>query len=270
MMRRDQIRRPEPQPQRRRVPCITVPAVTDVCAPQLLHCHTCRRSCITPVSRPPQRRQRKPVRPPRREQILTARLLGGEALLELHDRHREPGPGTPSSYETPRTERTGYALDVFSADAAREARRDRADQDRSPVPAARPRRVGPSARRRPAGRGPRARGRGGIARRKPSRAPWRVAVSRAGVHRFRRLHRPRQLRHEHGFWSELRLPAPVGGRDGEPHGGAHSGFSWTPHATPALPPSVRSGGVARPTPLVRPSPLAAAPGEGSLRRAGRV
>jgi hypothetical protein len=43
-----------------RVPCITVPAVTDVCAPQPLHCQTSRRRCITPISPPPQRRQQNP------------------------------------------------------------------------------------------------------------------------------------------------------------------------------------------------------------------
>ena len=40
--------------------CITVPAVTDVCAPQLLHCHTRRAWCIAPTSPPPHRRQRNP------------------------------------------------------------------------------------------------------------------------------------------------------------------------------------------------------------------
>jgi len=38
------------------VACITVPAVTEVCLPHVLHCHTLRR-CSTPIESAPQARQ---------------------------------------------------------------------------------------------------------------------------------------------------------------------------------------------------------------------
>jgi hypothetical protein len=41
-----------------RVACMIVPAVTEVCLPHALHCHTPRDRCRSPISAPPQRLQR--------------------------------------------------------------------------------------------------------------------------------------------------------------------------------------------------------------------
>ena len=89
--------------------CITVPAVTEVCAPQLLHCHTRRAWCIAPTSPPPHRRQQNP---------------SGQRQANRYSRHASsvakrswnsmivkgnPGLGIPSSYDPPQTEKIGYA-----------------------------------------------------------------------------------------------------------------------------------------------------------------
>src|SRR5918994_4115867 len=93
-----------------RVPCITVPAVTDVWWSQRLHCQTSRRRCIVPASPPAHpghtnpSGQREANRYSRQASSVAKRSW--KSMIERGN----PGRGTPSSYESPQTEPTGYAL----------------------------------------------------------------------------------------------------------------------------------------------------------------
>ena len=78
-----------------RVPCITVPAVTEVWCPHALQTQRCR-PVSAPTTRPTTPSTAKALRPPRSEQVLTTRLLGREALLELQDRQRVRRPHHPA------------------------------------------------------------------------------------------------------------------------------------------------------------------------------
>ena len=107
MMRRDQIRRPEPQPQRRLRVVHHRPRrdrrlrPTELALPHpptLMH-----HADVPPTAAPAP----EPIRPTTREQVLPARLLSREALLELHDRHREPGARHPIKLRNARRKRSG-------------------------------------------------------------------------------------------------------------------------------------------------------------------
>jgi hypothetical protein len=86
-----------------------VPAVTEVCAPQLLHCHTCRAWCIAPTSPPPHRRQQNPSG--QRQANRYSRHASSEAKRSWNSMivTGNPGLGIPSSYDPPQTEKIGYA-----------------------------------------------------------------------------------------------------------------------------------------------------------------
>src|SRR5665213_3486084 len=89
--------------------CITVPAVTEVCAPQLLHCHTRRAWCIAPTSPPPHRRQQKPSG--QRQANRYSRHACSEAKRSWNSMivKGNPGLGTQSTYDQAQTEKIGYA-----------------------------------------------------------------------------------------------------------------------------------------------------------------
>src|SRR5215211_1434811 len=118
MMRGNQIGRPEPRPQRlagavhqraRRDRRLRAAALALPHQPAPMH-----RPDLAAAAAP----AAEPVGPARRKQVGPARLLVGEALLELHDRQRESGLATPPSYDHPQTERSGYALVRLRGSAA--------------------------------------------------------------------------------------------------------------------------------------------------------
>src|SRR5680860_483595 len=99
-----------------RVPCITVPAVTDVCWPQDVHTQRCRR--VSPPLRPPPQPghanpsgQREANRYSRQASSVAKRSWNSKMLRGY------AGRDTPRSYETARMQRTGYALFAYLADA---------------------------------------------------------------------------------------------------------------------------------------------------------
>ena len=111
MVRGDQVGRPEPRPQRRARPVHHRPGRHR----RLLPAVPCTPQMPAPASRrrrgaDPHAGTHEPLRPARREQVLAARLLGREALLELQDAQRVRRPRHPTKLRiTHRMERTGYA-----------------------------------------------------------------------------------------------------------------------------------------------------------------
>jgi hypothetical protein len=116
MMGRDQIRRPEPQPQRRASPVHDRArrhrrlGMTDDALPQMTPLQHPRSPALA-------HRTNKAIRPPARRQILHTRRLRREPPPEIHDRTREVWPRHRRTVQT-QPDGTGYALERYASSSS--------------------------------------------------------------------------------------------------------------------------------------------------------
>ena len=100
MMRGDEVGRPEPCAQRRARRVHHGPGRQRGLLPAALALPDKPAAMHLAGLAPATRAKDEPLRPARRERVLTAVLLGREALLELHDRTRETRPRHPVKLST--------------------------------------------------------------------------------------------------------------------------------------------------------------------------